>query len=134
MKRDRRQRAVASFALLVLFHMRAADVSCQERHALWRLDSRQPDERQAACVQRAIFRRDANCYDLLRFQAVEHNKLPRPFQLDASVRVRRADCSAVFPFQAASSAIPIIPVVVAADATLPRDPLDMVAGPLRFVR
>src|SRR5437879_5406158 len=55
MKRDCCQRAVAKFALPVLFNVRAAYVSCQERHALWRLDSRQPDERQAACVQRAIF-------------------------------------------------------------------------------
>src|SRR2546430_13554152 len=129
MKRNCRQRTDAYLAFAMYLKIETTAVSCEERNTLRCFDSREPDKRQSARVHHAIFRCNTNFNDLLGFQAIQHDKSTRPFQLDAPVRMRRAGCSAIFLFQTASSAIPIIPVVVAASATLASNFVDAIPDP-----
>jgi len=119
MQSDRRQRSVADAAIPVIFEARPAHVSCEERHALRRFDSRQPDECQTARIQRAIVRRDTNFYNLLRFEAIEHYELREPSSLTfPSVRVVVLDP----PFSFSSRQVPQFPSFQLLLQQTPRSP------------
>jgi len=88
MQSDRRQRSFADAAIPVIFEARPAHVSCEERHALRRFDSRQPNECQtpASSVQSSDATRILQtCFA----RAIEHYELPRALQFDVSVRACR---------------------------------------------
>src|SRR5258707_3229083 len=114
----------------VIFKVHAAQIGSEQRHALRSFDSSEPYKRQSTRIQRAILCSCANFNDALTLEAEEHDELPFAFQFNVSVCVRRAASPAALLLEPAGTAIPVIPVVIAADAMFPSNFADAIADPL----
>ena len=134
MQRNRCQRAVADVVMLVALEFRSLNVCCEQRDAFRGFHASEPNKRQSSRVQRAIFGSDANALNLLRFQPKEHDKPPRSFELDASLRVCAAARCVTILLEAARSAAPLVIPIAATHTAFACNLIDTIADPFWFFR
>ena len=110
-----------------------ADEVREKRYAFGGLYVGEPDEEEAAGVERALGGGDADFRDLVIFGAEENGDFARAFQHDGGVAVVAGDVDAVIAlFEAAGAAVVAVPIAVAAaDSAIACDFGDGVAEPLR---
>jgi len=110
-----------------------ADEVREKRYAFGGLYVGEPDEEEAAGVERALGGGDADFRDLVIFGAEEDGDFARAFKHDGGAAIVARNVDAVISlFEAAGAAVVAVPVAVAAaDAAIAGDSGDGVAEPLR---
>src|SRR5262249_37478827 len=127
------QRAIAEMAVAVFAEVARGDVRRKEGDALGRLRSGKPDEREAAGVEDAIFRRNANLCDALFGDAEQDVELAGTFEMESFrvlVGMVGGDVVAIGMFETAFPAKVIaIGEVAATSGVLAGQPLNRIGDP-----